>query len=192
MYNENNTLALQADNLSGVAEVLERTDAKSIVTCGINGWQCWPDTIEIAERLLEHIHSRLSPCHPKLNGLILLTPAFDSMGRAEYNRLSISFDLLDADEAANMMNLVPHDMFHGTGNEFHLVHDWECLDASEAIRSFRLIEEAGGRDDAYLLSTHIEMHPYNGACITPAGFGRLIPLLGARPTIPGVQFLGMC
>lgn len=188
MSTKNNVLPLVTRTLAGVADVLEHSGAKSIIIGSINDDCGEGDILDQAERILEQIENLLDPKHPYLKGHVILTPRTDADGLVTYNRYAISFDLLDQDEAALMMENLPSDFYRGIDDEVYLKYDWENIDAEEAIERLRFIHEHSGDGDGYRLSARVQMYPFIGSAIQQPHWGRLAVHLGARPTQPGIEF----
>lgn len=189
MNNETNVLPITTHTLAGVADELERSSAKSIIIGSINADCCSFDILDQAERILERIEHTLDPKHPYLKGYVILTPHMDEDGLVMYNRYAISFDLLDRDEAALMMENLPSDFYRGCDDVTYLKYDWENLDAEEAIEQLRFIHEQGDNGYGYKLPAQVEMYPFIGSAIQLPHHGRLAVHLGARPRHSGIEFL---
>lgn len=188
MINNDEMLVLEADSLLGVAEVLERAKAKSVVTAHIRGRCSHEEAVELAEGILDDIHSALCPDHPKLRGYVFLTPEGDEDGYGWCDKLAISFDHLDAEEAASFMTILPPRFFHPDGDEFVLGHNWSALDAEQAAQALRSLHWDSLDDGSISLGGSVVMHPYVGTNIKSRYEGWLAVHLGARPSISGVRF----
>lgn len=188
MIHNDEMLVLEADSLLGVAELLERAKAKSVVTAHIRGRCSHEEAVELAEGILDDIHSNLCPDHPKLRGYVLLTPRVDEDGYGWCDKLAISFDQLDPDEATSFMTILPCKFFHPEGDESVLGHNWNVLDAEQSAQALQTLHWNSLDGGLFELGGGVVMHPYVGTKIKSRYEGLLAVHLGARPSLSGVRF----
>lgn len=177
--------------LTGVANALEQSGAQSIIVGSINTGCCNDDILDYTERVLEQIQHSLHPKHPHLRGYVILTPNTDEEGVVRYDRYAISFDLLDYEEAALMMQNLPSGFYTGRDDEVYLKYDWNNLDAAEAITRLRFIHDQGGDGYSYMLPTKVEMYPFTGSVVQRSYHGGLAAHFGARPINSDFHFIAV-
>ena len=188
MIENKEILVLETDNLLGVAEALKRSKAQSVVTAHISGPCGYQGAIELAEAMLESFHGLLCPDHPRLRGYIFFTPKADEEGFIRCDKLSISFDHLDQDEAADFMMSLPSDLFRPNEGECGLKTCWNSLDADRTAQKLAELYWGGQLSDEMSLETAVVMHPYVGTKIMSKFDGWFAVHLGARPAFPWFRF----
>lgn len=182
-------IAARTNTLSGVADALEDTKAKTIILGRTKREGYFHEVVPNIERVLRHLHDRLDHGHDSLCGHVFLTSRVVKHCGAVYQRFAISVDKINCAAADGMLDELPSEFFTSSDDSICLSKSMSCISAKKAAHRLRLIDEADRAGNGHELAEPIEILPYEFDKVQPPYFGRFACYLGARSTVKSVSFM---